>query len=111
MTCIPHPDPAFLAPVPSPVARLGPRSGPGLFGTLILEVVTPDGTASVPDLPGWELRAWPVARLGDATLEARPHSPGPGAAELARELRRAGYTPLGPVRTARRRGPPPGSGA
>lgn len=94
MTCIPHPGPVFPASVPQPPTAV--------FGTFTLEVLTPDGTARVPCLPGWELRAWPVARLGDATLEARPHSPGLGAADLGRALRRAGYTPLGPVRAAHR---------
>lgn len=100
MTCTLRPDPAFLAP---PLSPARPRPDPDLFGTLMLEVVTPDGQACAPDLPGWELRAWPVARLGDATLEARPHRPGLGAAELVEALHRAGYTPLGPVRTARGR--------
>lgn len=73
-----------------------------VFGTLIAEVLTPDGEPGVPLLPDWELRAWRVARLGDATLEARPRRPGLGAADLDRALRGAGYTPLGPLRRARR---------
>ncbi|WP_216325403.1 hypothetical protein [Deinococcus aestuarii] len=82
---------------------LGPPRPEGeVFGTLIAEVLTPDGHASAPPLPDWELRAWAVARLGDATLEARPRRPGLGAVDLDTELRRAGYTPLGPIRRARR---------
>ncbi|WP_245557767.1 hypothetical protein [Deinococcus apachensis] len=89
-------------PLP-PVFPAAPTRQDGeLFGTLIAEVLTPDGKPSVPLLPDWELRAWFVARLGDATLEARPRRPGLGPADLDRELRRIGYTPLGPLRQARR---------
>lgn len=89
-----------------PFAPLLPLSlptphGPEIFGALMVEVLTPEGGPSAPLLADWELRAWPVARLGDATLEARPRRSGLGSAELDRDLRRAGYTPLGPFRAAR----------
>lgn len=93
MTCIPHRPPVFL-PWPA-------RTDAAVFGLYTLELLTPDGQAGAPALPDWELRAWPVARLGDATLEARPRRPHLGPADLDRDLRRAGYTPLGPVRPAR----------
>lgn len=92
--------PAPLPPFPVP-------RGPELFGIFTLEVVTPGGVLDAPLLPDWplladwEVRAWPVARLGDATLEARPRRAGLDAADLQRDLRRAGYLPLGPVRARR----------
>ncbi|TDE85755.1 hypothetical protein [Deinococcus sp. S9] len=89
---------APLPPLPLPTAR-----GPEVFGTLMVEVLTPEGSPSAPLLADWELRAWPVARLGDATLEARPRRADLGSAELDRDLRGAGYTPLGPFRQARDR--------
>ncbi|EYB67337.1 hypothetical protein DEIPH_ctg044orf0060 [Deinococcus phoenicis] len=90
----------FLSPPPLPLPA---PHGPELFGTLTVEVLTPDGQVTVPGLADWELRAWPVARLGDATLEARPRHPHLGAAALDSDLRRAGYTPLGPFHPARGR--------
>ncbi|GAA5512582.1 hypothetical protein Dcar01_01298 [Deinococcus carri] len=84
-----------------PVPPLPCPRGPEVFGLLMVEAITPDGRATAPALADWEVRAWPVARLGDATLEARPRRPHLGAAELDHDLRRAGYTPLGPFRTAR----------
>ncbi|WP_102125724.1 hypothetical protein [Deinococcus planocerae] len=90
-------------PVPPITLALGPIRPEGeVFGTLIAEVLTPDGHPTVPRLPDWELRAWAVARLGDATLEARPRRPGLAAGDLDGDLRGAGYTPLGPIRRARR---------
>ncbi|PIG97931.1 hypothetical protein [Deinococcus sp. UR1] len=63
-----------------------------------LEVISPSGRA--PHLDGWTVQTWPVASLGDLTVQARPH----GAAspdDLRAALTRAGFTPLGPVRTHR----------
>lgn len=74
---------------------------PDIFGMLFAEVITPDGSACVPDLHGWEVRVWPVARLGDATLEARPLYPHLDAAHLREDLDRAGVQVLGPVREKR----------
>ncbi|GAA5533262.1 hypothetical protein [Deinococcus aluminii] len=91
---------APLPPFPQPTPR-----GPEVFGTLMLEALTPDGAVTAPLLADWEVRAWPVARLGDATLEARPRRPNLEAADLDRDLRRAGYTPLGPWRAGRRSAP------
>ncbi|MEF2279715.1 hypothetical protein V3W47_15575 [Deinococcus sp. YIM 134068] len=82
----------------SPVLPVPPTRPEGeVFGTLTLEVVTPDGGVTAPPLADWEVRAWPVARLGDATLEARPRRFNLGPADLAGALLRAGYTPLGPI--------------
>jgi len=102
MTRIPFSlSPAVLPPVPH---------GPEVFGAFTVEVVTPGGQVTAPLLPDWELRAWGVARLGDATLEARPRRPHLGGADLDHDLRGAGYLPLGPVRASRgRSGAGPGA--
>lgn len=91
--------PFLLSPTVLPPAPHGPE----LFGTFTVEIVTPDGRVSTPLLPDWELRAWGVARLGDATLEARPRRPQLSGTDLDRDLRGAGYLPLGPVRAAHAR--------
>lgn len=101
----PTPPPIPCAPRPQPTAqpRIQPRiqpSGPAVFGTLFMEVVTPGGVTGTPTVPGWILRAWPVARLGDITLEARPdgaHTPDALRAALATH----GYRVLGPIRERR----------
>lgn len=66
-----------------------------VFGTVFMEVVVPCAPARLPDVPGWTLRAWPVARLGDVTLEAAPHGPGMPLAPLLAALRGASFVPLG----------------
>ncbi|WP_291432542.1 hypothetical protein [Deinococcus sp.] len=55
----------------------------------------------VPHLSGWTVQTWPVARLGDLTLQARPHSAAATPDDLRAALSRAGFTPLGPIRTRR----------
>lgn len=67
-------------------------------GTLFMEVVLPQAKAL--SLPGWTLRLWPQARLGDATLEARA-SGSQDAEDLIAGLRSQGVQTLGPVRTRR----------
>ena len=90
--------------VPTPTTLIPPlltheaRVSPEVFGTLIAEIVTPGGAPRVPELPGWELRAWPVARLGDATLEASPRFPHLSADHLRADLASAGVQVLGPIR-------------
>ncbi len=49
-------------------------------------------------LPGWTLRLWPQARLGDATLEAIPEDHARTQAELLAGLSAQGIEVLGPVR-------------
>ena len=71
------------------------------FGALVLEAVMPMGEQNPPVLPDWDLRLWPVARLGDVTLEARPLRPDLGPDDLRAALRGEGWTPLGPVRARR----------
>ncbi|MFD1730959.1 hypothetical protein ACFSC4_07505 [Deinococcus malanensis] len=66
-----------------------------------MEVSTPQGTLTAPQLQDWEVRAWPVARLGDLTLEVRPLCPYLDENDLCAELRRGGYQVLGPVRARR----------
>ena len=91
MTLQPRPPRPLLPPQTEPA-----RTGPELFGLYVAEVVGPlEGPFH---LTGWEARLWPVARLGDATLEARPRWPGLNEADLRAALAQAGYTVLGPVR-------------
>lgn len=82
-------------------ARQFKPSTPEVFGTLFAEVVLPDGETDAPVLPGWEVRLWPVARLGDATLEARPLVPYLSGDDLNNDLTRLGWSVLGPVRARR----------
>lgn len=63
-----------------------------------LEVIAPSGQA--PQLDGWTVQGWPVASLGDLTLQARPHHPATPD-DLRAALLAAGFTPLGPVRPHR----------
>jgi hypothetical protein len=71
--------------------------------TLIAEVVLPADRTAAPTLPvlalpGWTLRLWPVARLGDATLEARPDTSQASAQDLRAVLAELGIGVLGPLR-------------
>ena len=69
-----------------------------VFGTVFFEVVLRPGSS--PAVPGWTLRLWPQARLGDATLEATPDQ-GQRVEELVQGLKSQGVQPLGPVRYRR----------
>ncbi|CAM3929017.1 hypothetical protein [Deinococcus frigens] len=94
--------PAFpLSRMQAPQSLRSVRPADELFGGLVLEAVRPTGPQDLPVLPHWELRAWPVARLGDVTLEARPLLPWLGPDDLRAALREVGWTPLGPVRGRR----------
>ncbi|WP_412029726.1 hypothetical protein [Deinococcus yunweiensis] len=66
--------------------------------TFILEAILSGPVGQPIALPGWTIRAWPVARLGDATLEAQSSDPSQRAADLAVALNRIGIVPLGPIR-------------
>ncbi|GGJ60835.1 hypothetical protein [Deinococcus aquiradiocola] len=105
----PHP---YRSPVtPPPTAPLCPQAHAGtpapvpaapaavarVFGTLFVEVIL---TGPLPALPGWHVRLWPQARLGDATLEACPEREG-GADDLRAALQAASVQALGPVRPRR----------
>jgi len=75
-----------------------------VFGTVFFEVVLNTGAAApTPSLPGWALRLWPQARLGDATLEARPVDPqaDPQLSDLLAGLSAQGIDILGPVKLHR----------
>lgn len=91
------------APMPlfdtAPAVPRVAQSDPALFGTFVLEITTPDSVPTAPALSGWQLRVWPVARLGDATLEARPLDAHQTAADLLHALHAHGYGTLGPVHT------------
>ena len=63
---------------------------------VFFEVVLNAGTPL--PLPGWTLRLWPQARLGDATLEAIPEDRARTQSELLAGLSAQGIEVLGPVR-------------
>ncbi|GHF55420.1 hypothetical protein HNQ07_003361 [Deinococcus metalli] len=89
--------------VPTPRPHLPQNLAPNAVTgpTFVLEAVL-DGPADQPvRVPGWTIRAWPVARLGDVTLEAHPHDARCTAADLAAALRDVRVTPLGPIRARR----------
>lgn len=91
--------PALRGPCPAPPAAL-PLPSPAAAQpvTWIAEVALPEGRPVTPTLPGWTLRLWPVARLGDATLEARPDTAQASAQELRAALADLGIGVLGPLR-------------
>ena len=82
---------AFPPPVQPPpfVGRL--HGSPVPACTLIMEITTPDGSDTVPALSGWALRTWPVARLGDVTLEAQARFPHLGGEDLREALDGQGW--------------------
>ena len=100
MTAMPTPTLHHTAQADALALSPAPRTGSQLFGTLLAEVVAPQPGADLtpPSLPGWELRLWPVARLGDATLEARPLFAHLQATDLQAALAHAGWQVLGPLR-------------
>lgn len=67
-------------------------------GALFMEVVLARNTNLT--LPGWTLRLWPQARLGDATLEARAGG-NQEPDDLIAGLLAQGVQVLGPVRHRR----------
>ncbi|ASN80595.1 hypothetical protein [Deinococcus ficus] len=78
-----------------PALRLQAPHAQAAQAVYVMEITTPDGQPAAPTLPGWTLRVWPVARLGDATLEAA----GPGSPDSLRlALTASGYGVLGPIR-------------
>lgn len=102
MTLDSRPSPAFpILPRPVPQMVRPVRPSAEQFGVLVLEAVMPTSSAGWPTLQDWDIRVWPVARLGDVTLEARPLLPSLGAQDLRDGLRAEGWTPLGPVRVRR----------
>ncbi|MFC4637411.1 hypothetical protein [Deinococcus hohokamensis] len=98
-----HSAPRFRPVLAHPAAP--PRHDERLFGTWVMEVLTPGGRLDTPALTGWEMRSWPVARLGDLTLEVRALQPGLNEHDLQAVLTRSGYTVLGPVRRRSAPGP------
>lgn len=90
-----------VPPLPAPQSMWPARPADEPFGTLLLEAVSPADAPEQLTLPDWAIRTWPVARLGDVTLEARPLWAHLGPDDLRAALRAAGWTPLGPVRTRR----------
>ncbi|WP_019010997.1 hypothetical protein [Deinococcus aquatilis] len=71
-----------VAPMPlfdaAPALPRVAQSDPALFGTFVLEITTPDSLPTAPALAGWQLRVWPVARLGDATSGSQASRCTPG---------------------------------
>ncbi len=96
--------PKDLAPFPvafHPAQTARPALTDQVFGTVFFEVIGQGlPGCTTPSLPGWTVRVWPQARLGDATLEARPD--GEQTLDgLLLGLRAQGITALGPVRRRR----------
>ena len=75
-----------------------PLQTDAVFGTVFFEVLLSADTP--PTVPGWTLRLWPRARLGDATLEARADG-AQTTADLIAGLGEQGVRALGPVRHRR----------
>lgn len=67
-------------------------AGAAIFGSVFVEIINPSGSAVC--LAGFTTRLWPVARLGDQTLEARPSAGPLRVPEVLASLRAAGMTPL-----------------
>ncbi|GAA0518643.1 hypothetical protein [Deinococcus depolymerans] len=99
MTATQHrPSPTHLpTPTPSEPAAAHPLPLDSL-PLYSLEVIAPSGRT--PQLDGWTVQSWPIASLGDLTLQARPHHAATPD-DLRAALHAAGITPLGPVRTHR----------
>ncbi|MFC4426031.1 hypothetical protein [Deinococcus navajonensis] len=87
--------PRFRPVLATPSAM--PQRDERLFGNWVMEVVAPGASLMAPALTGWEIRAWPVARLGDLTLEVRALNPELEEQDLREALARCGYVVLGPV--------------
>ena len=66
--------------------------------TYIFEALLAGPVSQPITVPGWTVRTWPVARLGDATLEVRADGLRDSLADLHAALRDAGISALGPVR-------------
>ena len=81
---------ASTAPTPAPQTSDVPM-------TVFMEVVLPAHQVP-PRVPGWQLRLWPTASLGDATLEARPDSLQVSVASLTDALHAQGIQTLGLTR-------------
>ncbi|WP_407570769.1 hypothetical protein [Deinococcus altitudinis] len=90
-----HPKYSVLHPV-HPARSAQPVSAGPAQPAVFFEVVLTAG-APLP-LPGWTLRLWPQARLGDATLEAIPEDRTRTHAELLAGLSAQGIEVLGPIR-------------
>ena len=78
-----------------------PTQTDAVFGSVFFEVILTADTP--PTVPGWTLRLWSQAQLGDATLEAAPGPAGQGQDidDLLRGLQAQGIQALGPVRHRR----------
>ncbi len=61
---------------------------------VLMEVVWPAGQR-LPTIPGWRLRLWPYAVLGDATLQAHAENAEATLGSLTDALQAQGVTTLG----------------
>ncbi|WP_146160641.1 hypothetical protein [Deinococcus arcticus] len=97
MTASLRAQPPFALPtVPAALPAVsGPTLSPPRRPVYVLEVLAP--LLPLPPVPGWTLQAWPVARLGDLTLQATPQGDA-SPDDLRLALQAAGFSPLGPVR-------------
>ncbi|WP_293914124.1 hypothetical protein [Deinococcus sp.] len=82
-----------LQPAPVQAAPVAPTSVTDVY----IEVVLPARQA-LPRVPGWQLRLWPTASLGDATLQAHPDGPQVSVASLTDALHAQGIQTLGLTR-------------
>ncbi|AWN23551.1 hypothetical protein DKM44_10200 [Deinococcus irradiatisoli] len=67
---------------------------PAATQDVLMEVVLPAGQR-LPSIPGWTLRLWPYAVLGDATLQAHPTDAQATLGSLTDALHAQGVTTLG----------------
>lgn len=94
----------YRAPIQTQIPPIAyPDTLPQPRRVLVTEVVAADPAqlGRLPALDGWKVQMWPVARLGDATLEAQALRPDLSADDLRLALAQAGWQTLGPVRAHR----------
>ena len=89
--------PRFHRPSLAASAPVQPSAAASLSSDVYLEVVLP-GSQMLPRVPGWQLRLWPTASLGDATLGAHPDSLQSSVASLTDALHAQGVQTLGLTR-------------
>ena len=74
-----------------------PRTETPKPADFLMEVVLPAGLTPI-QIPGWTLKLWPQARLGDATLQAHAEDASLTYGSLTDALHAQGIQTLGVVR-------------
>ena len=96
--------PAHLTITAKPAPQPAPAATTDMFmADVFMEVALPQGMpleAAQITVPGWTLRLWPQARLGDATLQAHAESAGTSLESLLHALHNQGIQTLGLRRRA-----------